>query len=714
MARIRRDEQTQQAVEAQPMPQMPQAMQQPAMAQQMAQPMQTMQPMGTVEDTPTELRDVQATDNAGLPEVMTGGRQVTEQGVQAAPAGPKIGRDQVIEAQMILNKYREGKANLERRVRSAQNWWRRENYKEIVKDGKTRDPETKKNSTGWLFNSIIGKHADVIDSYPEPVILPRAEDDKQEADRLCRIVPVVLEQNGFEQVYSDVAWQKMQEGTGIYSVCWDKNKLNGIGDISIKRVSILNLFWQPGVADIQDSRNVFCCSMMDNDLLEQQYPDIKDHLNGNKLTVAKYDTEDKVDTDGKSLVIDWYYHRWDGQRKVLHYVKFCGDVVLYATENDPQMEQTGLYDDANYPFVFDVQFPVEGSPAGFGYIDAAKDIQEDIDLLNEAMVLNTIANSRPRYMERTDGSINEAEFLDFTKPIVHVNGSLDEAAIRRIELPSLPSYATSMLTAKVDEIKFVTGNTDVQNGGAPSGVTAASGIAALQETSGRSSRDSNKNSYRAYARIVTMVIERIRQFYEMPRMFRIMGSDGQEQFVQYDNAGLQPQQMMAMGNDMGLRLPVFDVEVGAQRENPYTKAAQNELAIQMYQLGTFNPAMADQAVMLLEMMDFKDKDKLLLKVRQNGTLVQMANQLGAIALVLASKYEPQTAAQVQQMLASNPATAQIVQQMQAQQGMPGGRPAEGAAESSGNMSARDAAMKGGETRMDNMRDRVNAASRPNE
>ena len=43
------------------------------------------------------------------------------------------------------------------------------------------------------------------------------------------------------------------------------------------------------------------------------------------------------------------------------------------------------------------------------------------------------------------------------------------------------------------------------------------------------------------------------------------------------------------------RAPAFDVSVHAQKESPYATASQNELARQLYQLGVFNPAFAQQA-----------------------------------------------------------------------------------------------------------------------
>ena len=64
----------------------------------------------------------------------------------------------------------------------------------------------------------------------------------------------------------------------------------------------------------------------------------------------------------------------------------------------------------------------------------------------------------------------------------------------------------------------------------------------------------------------------------------------------------------AFGQDGGFRLPVFDIKVTAQKKNVYTKVSQNELALQFFQLGFFNPQMTDQTLMCLEMMDFDGKD----------------------------------------------------------------------------------------------------------
>ena len=577
-----------------------------------------------------------------------------EKRILAEDSGRLMNRQRLNEATKLLLQYKAGKASVDRRVIRAQQWWKLRNWEQIEANRGTKGATVRaKSNTGWLWNCIVGKHADAIDAYPEPVILPREEGDKPEAEKLSKIVPVVMEMNGFEQTYNDAAWQKMQEGTAVYGTFWDPDKLNGLGDISIKKENILNLFWEPNVTNIQDSRNVFYCTLVDKDILVQQHPELEGQLKVNKLSLEKYRTDDNVDLSKKAVLIDWYYHTYDGPRKILQYCQYVDEYCLYSSEEESRddPEYRGYYQHGKYPFVLSPLFPVEGSPAGYGYIDIAKDTQSDIDTLSQAMVQNAAARSTPRYFVKKDGSINEEEFADWSKPLIHCSGMLGQDSVRAVEVMAMGGDAHNMLQQKIDEIKFICGNTDVNNGGVPSGVTAASAIAALKEDSGRSSKDSTKAAYRAYRKIVIMVIERIRQFYDIPRQFRILGAQGQEEFVQYDNSHLQPQIIPNMpGDEPGMRIPMYDVEVRAQRENAYTKMSQNELALQFYDKGFFAPGNGDQALLCLEMMDFRNKEEVKKRIEQQGTMMQTLMKVGQIALMLAQKFQPEVAPKLTEAL----------------------------------------------------------------
>ena len=549
-----------------------------------------------------------------------------------------IGQEQLRQANLTLQKYKEGKANLEQRVIDNEEWYRLRHW-ECMRGKKKQQVEP---VSAWLLNAIANKHADAMDNYPAPNILPREKADVEEARRLSDIVPVVLEQTGYEGTYSEAWWDKLIGGTAIYGVFWDSGKLNGLGDIAVEPVDVLNLFWEPGITDIQDSANVFHLSLADNKALESSYTQLSGNLGGSTLDISKYVYDDTVDTSGKSVVVDWYYKKQVGQTTVLHFCKYVNDTVLYATENDETMAKRGWYDHGKYPFVFDPLFRIKGTPCGFGYIDIGKGAQEYIDRGDQAVMQNMLSNAKPRYFIRSDGSVNEAEYGDMTKDFVHTDGNLGQDSILPIAGKGLSSIYLNVLDRKVEELKETTGNRDVSTGGSASGVTAASAIAAMQEAGSKLSRDSNKAAYRAFREIVLLVVELIRQFYDLPRQFRIIGANGEQSFISYTNAGLLPQaQGNDFGVDMGYRVPLFDIEIAAEKASPYSKMSQNELALQFFGAGFFNPQLTDQALACLEMMDFDGKDRMMQRIAQNGTLYQQLMQTRQQAVAMAQAVDMQ-------------------------------------------------------------------------
>jgi hypothetical protein len=150
-----------------------------------------------------------------------------------------------------------------------------------------------------------------------------------------------------------------------------------------------------------------------------------------------------------------------------------------------------------------------------------------------------------------------------------------------------------------------------------------------------------------------MVIELIRQFYTLPRKFRIIGEYGAEQYITYTNAGLQPQyQGNEFGQDMGYRLPLFDIEVTAQKQSPYSKMSQNELALQFFSAGFFNPQIADQALACMDMMDFDRKQFVMQKIAQNGGMYQQMMQMQQRMVMLAQMVDQVRGSNMAEQLAA--------------------------------------------------------------
>lgn len=578
-----------------------------------------------------EMRDPSTLDR--VPD--RGGRlRTAADGARPGTVGP-IGRAEVSAARAVLDEYKRGKANLDARIIDNEQWYKLRHWEQIRSKGTRRlrdgtevpvnnDPEP---ASAWLFNSLANKHADAMDNYPEPAVLPRERDDQQDAKVLSSVLPVVLEQNYFERVYSDLWWYKLKAGTGVYGVVWDPQK-GGTGDVDIRTLDLLNLYWEPGVTDVQKSRNLFHVELVDEDLLRESYPELAGKTLSNDFDVPQYLYDDTVDTSKKAAVIDWYYKRNIGGKDVLHFCKFVSDVVLYASENDPVYADRGFYDHGRYPVVFDPLFPEAGTPAGFGYIDVCKDPQIYIDKLDSVILKHAVMGARPRFFIRGDGSVNEEEYADWQKDFVHYYGSGDPRdSVMAIEVPALSGTYVDVKTLKVDELKETSGNRDFSQGSTTSGVTAASAIAALQEAGSKLSRDMIKASYRAFREVCTLCIELMRQFYSETRYFRVIGHRGELEFVQFSGRQIAAKPMPVVTGDPGYRVPIFDISVKAQKSSPFSTVAQNERAKELYGLGFFRPDLADQALAALDMMQFEGIEQVRERIAQNGTMYQQLMQL---------------------------------------------------------------------------------------
>ena len=524
----------------------------------------------------------------------------------------------------ILNRYRAGKSRLDSRLCEEAVWWRTR-HGGGAPAGDTR--RGVKPVSAWLFSSICNKHADLCDAMPVCAVLPREPDDEAEAELLSDILPVITERCGFAETYSDNAWSKLKHGMAAYGVFWNPALENGVGDIDIKRVDLLNLFWEPDARHIQDSPHLFLVGLCDTETLLSRYP----HLKEKRAAMREDGSLFTPDMGGsylngsqgmadKTAVVDWYYKRVNTAGcTVLHYAKFTGDVLLYASENDPAYAERGWYDHGLYPVVLDVLYPEEGTATGYGFITVGRNPQGYVDELDGHILEYANHASRVRYWAKRSLGVNEKEFLDPDRRIIEVEGDIDEEKLRQITLSPMDGMLTDVRRMKIDELKETTGNHDVAQGSTTGGVTAAQAIEALQEAGNKGSRDMIAGSHRAYTEIMRQVIELIRQFYDGMRCFRVTGKDGGRRYVRYTNTGLRDKTTGTGADGMALyRHPVFDVEVRAERENPLDRAGRNRLMLELYRAGLFEPANRTAAESALAGMDFEGIDLLRALLKQTA------------------------------------------------------------------------------------------------
>lgn len=545
----------------------------------------------------------------------------------------KVDRERIMKLRGIHQNYISGLKPLYNRVRSNEEWWRLHGAEEERKETEIGKDGGFVSQSAWLPNVVISTHADAMAACPEPAMQPREPSDRKAAQTLSKVVPCILAQGGWRSTWSRIQWQKGKFGAAHYKILWDKQKLGGLGEVAVKAIPTLNLAWKPTTTDIQESPYLFHHEYMDREELERQFPHVEElrRLPGTEhVDEFLPDQERRDNTDDVVVVECWYKVSvptgLGTMRRVLHRILYTGDVVLYASEDDPQCAERGWYHHGLYPYVFDVLLPLEDSACGLGYIDLGKNPQTGIDLLNTAMIKNAMVGAIPRYLTQQDSSVDEAELLDLSKPLVRVKGGIDEHVLREVPHRGLDGNYINLRDGMVQELRETTGNTESATGNTGSGVTAASAIAALQEASAKISRAAISDSYEAFTKVVEQVIELVRQFYTAPRVFRITGKDGGMDFASIQSG------------DIGGA--AYDISVKAQKLTSYDRLAQNELAIQFYNLGFFDPVRAEQALMCLDMMDFSGKDELMVKISQQAQMQQKLIKYMQLALTLAQKVDP--------------------------------------------------------------------------
>ncbi len=472
-----------------------------------------------------------------------------------------------------------------------------------------------------IWNACVNKHADLMDSFPQPALLPREASDAEEADILSDIVPFILERSNFADVYSDESWYKIKHGTGAFGVFWDASSDNALGDIVVRSLDLLNLFFDPDVSDIQDSDYLFICRMVPRSALIEQFPDHTIPASTGNFDMTHYDNVSTQNED-RCPVIDCYYKKHVKGKDVLHFIKYTGHTVLYSSEDDALLSERGLYDHGLYPVVLDVLYPLSGKATGYGLLAACKSQQEDICRLDRYLLNYAEKVAAPRWFIKKQRGISREQFADWNEAFVEVEGELSEENVRQIHLDPMPSMIYSLLLRKVDELKETCGNRDVNSGETTRGVTSGAAISVLQEAGNKASRDIIRSSYRAYTRVIYLVIELIRQFYDDERCFRIVRPNGKASFIRYSNERLNGQlakdnsgEALKDGDGHAvLRRPMFDIAVHAQKANPYAALSQNELATSLYSMGAFDPKNAAMVSLMLSMMEFEGKDELMAKL----------------------------------------------------------------------------------------------------
>lgn len=544
----------------------------------------------------------------------------------------KIKPEFIAKALSEYQRYKGDKEALNQRVRD-NDFWYKARYGKLI-NPKTNETEP---ATAFIFSAIENKYSDAIDNYPHANIIEREASDVDLSKILTKIIPVQLELSQFKKAYKANWRRKLKHGTGIYGIFYDDN------DIVIKSLSILNVYCDMHLDDVQDSQFLFIVNAIDNDELKEMYPEHAKKFEGD-TTIETFEGTQQI--KDRTEIVDCYYKK-SGK---VHCMKLCKNEVISSTEDGNMQE--GLYRHGMYPVVFDVLYPEEDCPFGFGIIDIAKNPQTYIDRLDGAIIKNAMLSSKTRYLVKDNGSVNEEEVLNYENDVIHVAGGVDNDSIREVNVSGLQSFVREHREKKIDELKEVVGNRDFQQGGTNGGVTAASAISVLQEAGNKLSRTMIDDAYDAYKIVIKLVIELMREFYNEDRVYRITNDEGGEEYTTFNSAMMYNtvQQQAEIPEELSDVLPEtweskepieFDIDIVPQKSNPFQREANNQTIMALWGAGFFNPQMTDYAIIALQAMHFDGKENIIKLLReQQEKMMQQQQQMMAQQQIASGQLVP--------------------------------------------------------------------------
>jgi hypothetical protein len=464
-----------------------------------------------------------------------------------------------------------------------------------------RSPDEPQPVNPVLFSTIESMLADIMDSYPQPVVLAQEEGDDAVAEILSQVVRYILKRRRYRTVFRKKARQALIKGTSIQEVFWDTELYGGLGDVNIRSWDVKHFLFDPKCENFQEGRACFKFGFFTREFVADRYPFA--------LSMVQPDTYSPYGGDGDELMMmEYWYKERDGEGTVrVHMAVLCGHALLYDSKlSRPE----GMYAHGKYPFIMESLYPLEGMPAGLSVVDVLKNLQIYADQLDQIILKNALMSGKARMLVSRSAEVEEDALLDWNREIVRAS-RIDENSLRWMQPAPLNPYVVTHYDRKLDAIKEESGQTMFARGETGKGVTAATSILALQEAGNKRSRLIIEQMYDGFEQLVRMIIDVIGECYDEERYFRIRGEGSDETVV-------LSSQMLTRDYGEGEGYLEFDVSVEVEKQSPYRSVYQNELALQLLAAGVI------EREECLSMMSFVGKEKAMasLAEKRNRALME--------------------------------------------------------------------------------------------
>ena len=456
--------------------------------------------------------------------------------------------------------------------------------------------------TPIIMSTVENLKADMADNFPQAIIRPEAPEDQAVAEVIGALIRQNHDSANYREEYMKSCHDMLVGGWCCEEVGYDPELNHGLGGAYIRNVDNHTVLVDPQVVDIQLGRAIFKMSPVTVEWLEQRYPSLAGSFQADSFTLEK-DHELSYDSNKTILLIEVWFKQFiaegtDGKEGhwVVHMAHIAGGQLLDDSRDE---KPDGYFQMGDYPFVISTMYRRKNSPLGYGVPDYFGQAQQDSDRLDSVVMKNASMAARNKILNTEASGFDSEDLADWSKS-VHEGDNLN--GVTWFANPPLPGYLLSQGDVIRGRVKEESGSNDFSRGNTTSGVTAASSIMALQEMANKRVRMVCMQKMEAYKKAVRYEIEMEREFNTLPRQLTLT-IDGQQMQAEFQASIMERQ--TALGNNVPIE---FMISIKVEKENRWATTAQNELVLQMVQLGIIQPQQA------VELMEFEGKETLLNKV----------------------------------------------------------------------------------------------------
>ena len=409
-------------------------------------------------------------------------------------------------------------------------------------------------------------------------------------------------------------------GTCVWFIRWNGND-GDQGNINIVPVDPFNIFPDPLGDSVDSCEYIVYATYKNANQIKQLFPDKASAIEGSRITMSELVNErdqDDARPQNQVLILEMWCRDWTTKdvdvegKETLKYPK--GRVITCLPDLGIVLEdKKNPYNDGKFPFVLMKNYDVPFKFWGSGEVEQIVSPQRHVNELTNQIIDNAKNTANMPWIVDKNCGIGVGKLTNRPGLVIRKNPGSE---VRRDNPPVMPEYVRAQIDALKSDIQDISGVLDSLRGDKQTGITTASAILALQESSQSRIRLKIKIMEYALGDVANTVYSRMQQFWKFDRWVRVTDIEG--------NTNLQQIDEQILKNN-------YDMKVMAGSTMPVNKNAMLDLMIRLAQTNAEDGMPVVDRRSLLEYLPLGDKKAIIqrydeLKQQQEQQQQEQLNQ----------------------------------------------------------------------------------------